>query len=155
MGRTPTGHFLVRKAFMVMRLILNQLNWVQVLVWTPNIEGIMGMSLTAYIGIGTIISESDIEVDEDLLEDKYEGYKSEYLYDILSSGIRIEKTYSDAEEIVLYLESTVQSADWTPEYVNRAKLNIAKATLELRDILNKHNIKHGLIELILMPYYSH
>lgn len=114
------------------------------------------MNLDAYIGIGTIILESDIEVDECLLEEKYEGSILEYLYDILADGVRVDKTTYESEEIVIYLDDTVRGADWGPVILDIDMcFDIEEKIARLASILNKHKIKYESIGFILMPRFSH
>jgi hypothetical protein len=123
----------------------------------------MGMSLDAKICVGAIVQSANFNknnniVSEEILEEKYEGMLSEYLYEILENdGMSVDyPVYSDVfsdNTLLVYLNDTDSNA-----YYDAEKADISVLTQEnidiLKEKLNKHNIKYEDIGIYLYTTYS-
>lgn len=122
----------------------------------------MGMSLDATICIGAVVdtdeySENRNIISEEILEDKYEGYISEYLYELLEdlSEVDIVGAGYEGRDTIVYLEGTITSTYYAAEAVDMDKLEDYKTKItNLKIILAKYNIKYQEIGVLLFPYYG-
>lgn len=123
----------------------------------------MGMSLSAYTCVGAIIQSQDFKennkiLSEEELDDKYEGYISEYFYTILESlGVTVGTTgysagYGD-EEIIATLDNTVSEAYYGATEVDMSVLTKKNVQI-LKDKLDEAGIKYESVGIFVYPTYG-
>ena len=123
----------------------------------------MGMSLSAYVCVGAIIQtedfrENDNIISEEELEDKYDGYISEYLYSILEPlGMSLDYTgYPDIwndSEILVTLNSTISEGYYGAGLVNTDVLTQKNIDI-LAEKLKQASIKYESIGIFVYPTYG-
>jgi len=123
----------------------------------------MGMSLNAYVCVGAIIQSEDFRENESLvseeeLEEKYDGYLSEYFYALLEPfGIGIEYTgYMDSyvdSELIVYLANTVSSGYYGAGKVDMTELREQNIGI-LKEKLKSVGITYSDIGIFVFPIYG-
>ena len=120
----------------------------------------MGIDVEAFIAIGAVVRIPDEDLNEkfiienqEMLDEKYDGYFSEYIYDITENTefTVAQAGTSEHQTILIVFKDSVQRAEWEPTLVNIKKYY---SIPYLEKWLKERNIEYTDIGLLLYPYFS-